>query len=202
MIASLRGKVTAIRDDSLVVDVGGVGYQIHAAGSLLEQVTHLGQALELYTHMCVRENDIALYGFHSLEEQDLFAKLIEVSGIGPRTALAVLSSFSPEALRSAIARGDAMALTRVPGIGRKTAQRLMLDLKDRIGVPAETWPDFYLREGDADVIDALTALGYSLTEARGALAAIERASDGARDVAEGRKLDERILAALRFLGSG
>ena len=192
MIASLRGKIQAIKEDSLVIDVGGVGFRVHVVSSLLDGTVRVGQTDELYTHMCVRENDISLYGFRSLEEHDLFVMLIGVSGIGPRTALAALSALSPETLRSAIIQGDISALTRIPGIGKKTAQRLMLDLKDRVGMSKEIGIALSLQEGDADVINALTALGYSLAEARGALATVSP------DVQE---LDERILAALRFLGS-
>lgn len=193
MIASLRGQVQAIRDDSLVIDVGGVGYKVQVVGSVLNEVTRAGQTIELYTHMCVRDNDIALYGFRSIEEQDLFSLLLGVRGVGPRTALATLSTFSPDGLRSAIVQGDASVLTRIPGIGRKTAQRLMLDLKDSIGMPLETWGAAGLGEADTDVISALTSLGYSLAEAQGALAAIP---------GDAHEVDERVLAALRFLGGG
>lgn len=193
MIASLRGQVQAIRDDSLVIDVGGVGYKVQVVGSVLDEVTRAGQTIELYTHMSVRENDVALYGFRSIEEQDLFSLLLRVRGVGPRTALATLSTFSPKGLRSAIVQGDASVLTRIPGIGRKTAQRLMLDLKDSIGMPLEPWGAAGLGEEDADVISALTSLGYSLTEAQGALAAVPE---------DAHEVDERVLAALRFLGGG
>ena len=193
MIASLRGQVRAIKDDSLVIDVGGVGYQVQVVNSVLDDVTRVGQTVELYTHMSVRENDVSLYGFRSLEEQDLFVLLLGVRGVGPRTALATLSTFSPEELRSAIVRGDASVLTRIPGIGRKTAQRFMLELKDSIGMPPETWAARSLGEADADVISALTSLGYSLTEAQSALAAVPE---------DAREVDERVMAALRFLGSG
>jgi holliday junction DNA helicase RuvA len=193
MIASLRGTLQAIREGSVIIDVGGVGYQVHVGATLLGEIGRVGQVVELYTHTHVRENEIALYGFTSLAELDLFQMLIGVSGIGPRTALAILSSFSPETLRSAISQGDALALTRVPGIGRKTAQRLLLDLKDRIGVPAGLTAAESLGPADADALNALTALGYSLLEAQSALAAVPK---------ETQALDERIMAALRYLGSG
>ena len=192
MIASLRGQLELIRDDSVIVEVGGVGYLVHVTTTFLNEVGRVGQLVELYTHTHVRENELALYGFRALEELDLFKMLIAVSGIGPRTALAILSSFSPETLRSAIAQGDALALTRVPGIGRKTAQRLVLDLKDKVGAPEEAYWMPVLGAADADVLNALTALGYSLAEAQGALAMIPQ---------DTQQLDERILAALRFLGS-
>lgn len=193
MIASLSGRVKAIRKDALVIDVAGVGFAVHVVAALLDGAVHLGQPIELYTHMHVREGDISLYGFHDSGEHELFVALLGVNGVGPRTALAVLSTFSPETLRSAISQGNVSALTRIPGIGAKTAQRLMLDLRDRIGVSTEAFAVAPLQEGDADIINALTALGYSLAEAQSALRAVPE---------DLKALDERILAALRSLGRG
>ena len=192
MIASLRGQLKAVRDASVIVDVGGVGYQVHVTNTLLESLPGIGQLIELYTHTHVRENEIALYGFRTFEELDLFLVLLRVSGIGPRTALMILSTFSPETLRNAIAQGDILALTRVPGIGRKTAQRLVLDLKDKVGVEVGAWVAPSITPSDADVMNALTALGYSLAEAQSALGTVP---------AEITELDQRILVALRSLGS-
>jgi Holliday junction DNA helicase RuvA len=193
MISSLAGRVKAIRRDALIVDVAGVGFAVHVVAALLDGSVSIGQPIELYTFMHVREGDISLYGFRDLAEHDLFAALLGVNGVGPRTALAVLSTFSPETLRGAISQGNAVALTRIPGIGAKTAQRLLLDLRDKIGVSVEAISGTALLEGDADVINALTALGYSLAEAQMALRTVPK---------EARALDERILAALRSLGSG
>jgi Holliday junction DNA helicase RuvA len=191
VIASLRGQIKAIRDGSVIIDVRGVGYQVHVTNSLLSESLSAGQMIELYTHTHVRENELALYGFRTIEELDLFTMLLKVSGIGPRTAMAILSTFAPETLRGAIARGDTLALTRVPGIGRKTAERLVVDLKDKIGVAASTLVTPVLGQTDVDVINALTALGYSLAEAQGAVAALPE---------DAKELDQKILAALRFLG--
>ena len=193
MIASLSGQIKAIREDSLIIDVGGVGFRVYVTSSLLSEVGHVGSPIALETYMHVREAGISLYGFRSAQAQDLFVMLLGVSGVGPRTALAVLSTFSPETLRSAIVQGEIAALTRIPGIGSKTAQRLILDLKDKVGVPAEAGVSFGIPEADADVINALTALGYSLSEARSALDAVPE---------NAVELDERILAALRSLGGG
>jgi len=192
MIASLCGQVQAIKDGAIILDVGGVGYLVHVTGSLLSDLTQVGKALTLYTHMVVRENAIALYGFPTTEECDLFSMLLDVNSIGPRTALALLSGFSPEVLRGVIGRGEVAALTRIPGIGRKTAERLVLDLKDKIGVGVEVLERPNLNQNDVDVVNALTALGYSLAEAQRALAQIPD---------DTHALDERILAALRSLGS-
>lgn len=191
MIASLRGQLKAIRDGSVIVDVGGVGYLVHVTSSLLSESPASGQIIELYTHTHVRENELALYGFRSLEELDLFLLLIKVNGIGPRTAMAILSTFAPETLRGAIARGDVLALTHIPGIGRKTAERMVLDLKDKIGAAVGPLVVPALGTVDADVINALTALGYSVAEAQTAVGALPP---------EAKELDQRILAALQFLG--
>ena len=192
MIASLRGKLEAVGEGRIVVDVGGVGYLVHVTGRTLEHLPAVGQPIALHTQMIVRENDVSLYGFSSAEEGALFAMLMTASGVGPRTAMGALSAFAPETLRTAIARGDADALMRIPGVGRKTAQRLVLDLKDKVGVAGEAVAAPSLTEGDADVINALTALGYSVVEAQHALGAVPA------DVVD---LDQRILTALRFLGS-
>lgn len=190
MIASLEGCVKAVRSQSLILEVTGVGFEVYPPRSLLETV-RIGQPLTLYTYMHVREGNIALYGFLTMEEHDLFETLLGVNGVGPRTALAVLSMLSPDALRAIIAQGNAAALARIPGIGAKTAQRLILDLKDKIGLPMGAVSLSPLQEADVDVINALTALGYSLAEAQNALRAIPP---------EAKNLDERILAALRSLG--
>jgi len=193
VIASLRGQLRAIRDDSVVIDVGGVGYQVYVTGPTLDQLGDTGEVVELHTHLHVRENGFSLYGFRSLGELDLFVMLIGVSGIGPRTALATLSAFSPQALRDALLQADARVLTRIPGIGPKTAERLIFDLRDKIGAAAEAQLAPRMSAGDADVISALTSLGYSVLEAQNALRALPKGL---------QRLDERILAALRFLGGG
>jgi Holliday junction DNA helicase RuvA len=192
MIASLSGGVQWVEEGALVIAVQGVGYRVHVTASVLNSVPRPGVHIDLITEMIVRENDVSLFGFQTVEERDLFRMLLGISGVGPRTALAVLSTFSPETLRGAVAHDDVAALTRIPGIGRKTAQRLVLDLKDRVGAPTQAWQPAKVAEGDADVIGALTALGYSLAEAQAALATVPP---------ELATLDERILAALRALGS-
>ena len=193
VIASLRGQLKAVRDDSVIIDVGVVSYHDYVTSPTLSDLGDIGQVVELHTHLHVRENDIAVYGFQSLAEIDLFVMLIGVSGIGPRTALATLSAFSPETLRDALVQGDAPALTRIPGIGPKTAQRLVFDLKDKVAAATGVSAAAGISAEDVDVIDALTSLGYSVVEAQAALRAIPKDLQG---------LDERILAALQSLGSG
>jgi len=192
VIASISGQIQSIHENTLIIQVGGVGLGVQVPSDLVEDQTRIGQQIDLFTHMHVRENDISLYGFRTLEEKELFLILLGISGIGPRTALAVLSSFSPETLRGVISQGDASALTSIPGIGRKTAQRMMLDLKDKVKIANVVFATPAMADGDADVINALTALGYSVAEAQSAVALLPD------DVTE---LDQRILAALQSLGT-
>ncbi len=188
MIARLHGKVASVGQDSLVVDVGGVGYRVRVPRSLLEELRGTGDTVTLYTHLHVRENELALYGCASEEELGLFETLLGVSGIGPRSAMNIVSNVPQEMLRDAIARGDAAALARVPGVGKRTAERLVTELKGKLG-EVEASPLGALGAGDAEVIAALTALGYSVAEAQQALAGLPRAGD--------LPLEERIRLALR-----
>ena len=192
MIATVHGTVQAVQDAALVVVLGGLGLRIQVPGTVIERA-HVGRPIDLYTHLYVRETELALYGFGSQAELDLFTLLLSVNGVGPRTALAVLSTFSPETLKSALSGGDIVALTRIPGIGRKTAERMVLDLRDRVGAAqGGVWTGPAMKQADVDVINALTALGYSLAEARQALSAVPEGVEA---------LDMRILEALRSLGS-
>ncbi|NLT74039.1 MAG: Holliday junction branch migration protein RuvA [Chloroflexi bacterium] len=192
MIATLHGTVQSIGEGALVVALGGLGLRVHVPETVRSSA-HLGRAVDLFTHLHVRENELTLYGFGSQSEREIFLLLLGVSGVGPRTALAVLSTFSPETLTSALSKGDIGILTRIPGIGRKTAERMVLDLRDRLGGSGvAAWGGVPLQEGDSDVINALTALGYSVAEAREAASSVPE---------EVTALDERILAALRSLGS-
>ena len=193
MIAMLNGRIAAKTDQSLIIQVDGIGLEVSVPAPLIDRSGAVGEMIELFTRLVVRETDLSLYGFTSLGERELFDTLVALNGVGPRTALAVLSTFSPETLQAAISRDDVAALTRVPGIGGKTARRMVLDLKDKLGVSLDGWTTTPMQQGDADVINALTSLGYSLAEARGAAASIPPENQG---------LDERILAALRSLGGG
>ena len=192
MIASLRGKLAAIGEDHIIVNVGGVGFKVRVPTPLLEKLGDPGREVELYTHLHVRENELSLYGCETAEELDFFQLLLEVSGIGPKTALAILSNAPLDILRQAIAQGDVDTLLRIPGIGRKTAERLILELRGKI----EMGRVALLAKGgrlDAEAIEALTSLGYNLSEAQGALKALSR---------EELTLEERVLLALQYLGRG
>jgi len=193
VIASLRGVLRSVGEDTIVVEVGGVGFLIWVPATIRENLPRPGQPVQLYTHMTVRDNDISLYGFGTSEELELFKMLLTVSGIGPRTALATLSAFAPETLRTIIASGDAAALARTPGIGRKTAQRLLLELREKLGTgePLHPTTTSAIDPEDADVLEALGALGYTQAEAQAAIGAVPDEVAG---------VDARILAALRILG--
>jgi len=189
MIASVQGRCAAKGDNHVVVDVSGVGFQVFVPPSLLEGLSGIGQELILFTHLHVRENELSLYGFATHEELALFELLLRVSGIGPKVALKIVSILSVEALREAIASGDAAMLTRVPGIGKKTAERVMVDLKDKLGV-GELVLHPGLTHVDAEVMSALTSLGYSTAEAQAALRSLP---------SEDLTLEERIRLALQYL---
>jgi Holliday junction DNA helicase RuvA len=188
MIARLHGRVLSLGQDSLIVDVGGVGYRVRVPRSLLQEVEGPGKTISLHTHLHVRENEMALYGCASEEELALFEALLGVSGIGPRSALNILSAAAPETLREFIARGDALSLSRIPGIGKRTAERLVADLKGKLGEPGSA-AAVIISTGDAEVIAALTALGYSVTEAQQALRSLPPA--------DSLPLEERIRLALK-----
>jgi holliday junction DNA helicase RuvA len=199
VIATVRGRVGALSLDSAVVEVGGVGILVQAAPGTLAEL-RVGQEATLYTSLVVREDSLTLFGFLTDDERSTFETVQTVSGIGPRLALAMLAVHEPEGLRRAVATEDLVALTRVPGIGRKGAQRLVLELKDRIGPPGRPADSSPTRAGPAadgrpQVRDALVGLGWSTKAADDALD-LAIADDG------GPPSDMAALlrAALRQLG--
>lgn len=173
MIALLKGKVIAFENDSVLLDVNGVGYHLQLTGAALAQINEIGMEATFYTHMQVRDDSIGLYGFSSLEEQKIFREIITVSGAGPRTALNILSTLSPGEFVKAIQEANRAVLTKVNGVGKKTAERLILELKDKFEllVEDEEWDDFDqempLPSGGIteDALSALLVLGYSNAEA-------------------------------------
>ncbi|HHS97759.1 MAG TPA: Holliday junction branch migration protein RuvA [Chloroflexi bacterium] len=192
MIDRLSGTVAAVGPDHLVVMVGGVGLRVSVPTPVLEQVQP-GRPVELLTHLHMRENEISLYGFLTEEERSLFELLLGVSGVGPKVALATLSTVSPDALRQAVLREEPGILSRVPGIGPKTARAIIFHLKDRL-VPTGTETAPLLTDEDAEVIAALTALGFSLVEAQTALQHLPRDEE--------MTLEERVRRALTYLAPG
>ncbi|HEY3078122.1 MAG TPA: Holliday junction branch migration protein RuvA [Burkholderiales bacterium] len=185
MIGRLSGKLAAKHPPQVLVDVAGVAYEVDVPMSTFYSLPATGEAISLYTHLIVREDAHTLYGFATLEERAAFRQLIRISGIGARTALSVLSGLSVAELSRAITMQDAARLTKVPGIGKKTAERLLLELKGKlaegVGEPAA--------QRGADVVHALVALGYSEKEA---LAAV-------KGLAADMPLAEGIRAALKTL---
>ena len=174
MIASLRGNIEAISTDYVIINVGGIGLQVFIPASTLSTLGSVGQQAHLFTQMVVREDAILLFGFSSEEELKLFQLIQGVSGFGPKMALTLLSSMSAEELVSAIAGGSMELLTSVPGIGKKLAGRLILELKDKINAGAASVRVIPMEEGDGDVVGALLSLGYSATEASRAVATLPR----------------------------
>lgn len=191
MIASLEGPVAAVGADHLIVTVGGIGFRVHVPGTVLQQLSGRGAHVRLFTHLHVRENELTLYGCSTQEELERFHLLLGVSGIGPKMALTMLSYLSPERLQAAIAGEQVDVLAQVPGVGPKTARRVIFQLKDKLALePLGAVPP--LTDKDADVIAALTALGYSVVEAQTALQNVPRDPD--------MSLEERIRLALAYFG--
>ncbi len=173
MISYLRGKIINKSLNYAILEVSGVGYQIYAGENFLNELK-IGTEVEVYTHHQVREEASDLYGFKTLEDLELFELLLTVSGVGPKSALGVISMASANDIKEAIIRGDANLLTKVSGIGKKTAERLVLELKTKIlrsGGQAITINSSNLI--GSDEIDALMSLGYTLNDARSALNAID-----------------------------
>jgi Holliday junction DNA helicase RuvA len=172
VIATLTGTLTEILLDGAIVDVSGVGYRVFMPSSAIAHLPSRGSTTLVHIHTHVREDAITLFGFLNAEDRELFEVLIGVNGIGPKNALAILSANTPSSLRKAVVAEDVAALTAVPGIGKKTAARIVLELKEKLAIP-----DLSIVIGDggtprarvAEVRDALLQLGYSATEAREAL---------------------------------
>jgi Holliday junction DNA helicase RuvA len=189
MIAGLEGKLQSRSTDGAVIKVGGVSLQVHMPASTLSTLGAIGEAVHLYTHLHLREDNIALYGFATEGELELFCMLIGVSGVGPKVALAILSALNPSQLAMAIATGNANLLSQVPGVGQKMAGRLALELKGKLEGIMVSAP----AEGDGEVIAALTSLGYTATEAASALASLP-------DSAE-LTVEEKIRRALQYFAA-
>jgi holliday junction DNA helicase RuvA len=189
VIAFLEGRVAERSAGSVVLDVGGVGYQVAVPVSTAAGLPPVGRPARLFTRMQVRDDAMLLFGFASADERSLFDLLVTVNGIGPKVALAFLSALPADALRRAVASGDVAALTVVPGVGKKVAQRVILDLKDKLG------GDVVVLEGPlVDVREALLSLGLSPQEAAEAIAAL--APEG------GRPVEELLREALQRVGPG
>lgn len=189
MIASLNGIVQEVDTDSLVIDIGGVGLQVNVPATLAA-ASHPGERLFLHTFLVVRQDALQLYGFETYEARHFFELLLTVNGIGPRLALAILSSLTPDAIRRAVFHEQAEIFSRVPGVGKKTAQKILLQLQDKIKPEAGLERVGFGGELETEILDALTALGYSVVEAQAAIQAIPR--DTPQD------LETRLRMALAY----
>jgi Holliday junction DNA helicase RuvA len=196
MIASVRGEVLVRRPDHVVIESGGVGYRLAVSAETLKLVPARGKQATLHAHLVARDDSLALYGFASEEERDLFLHLTSVAGIGPKVAIAILSGGAPCELLQPIAAGDAKRFQAAPGVGKRTAERLIVELREKVaGELSEGIPVGGTTGGDGDprglARDGLMHLGYTLTEA-------EQLLDGA----EGESAEELIAAGLRRAADG
>ncbi len=193
MIVGLEGILQECGPDFIVVKTGLFRVQVYVPTTVLAQLGDIGCPVSLHTYLQVKENGLALYGFNSAEGLELFKDLISVSGVGPKTALALLSVFGPEQLVSAIVGGNVNLLCQVPGLGKKTAERIVLELKGKLERSWGEMSSLALLQDDADVVAALVNLGYSLKEATQAVSSIAGSPD--------LSLEEKIKLALRQLAS-
>ena len=189
MISSIHGKVIRIDEGSLTVEVGGVGLLVYVPDPLTDELSP-GENVFLHTYLIVRQDALALYGFDSHESGEYFAMLLGVSGIGPRLAVTILSTLTPESIRRAIVTDQAEIFSRVPGVGKKTAQKIVFSLQDKVSKEEGFEPIAAMSEADSEVLSALIALGYSVVEAQAALQSIPR--DAPQDV------EERLRLALMY----
>jgi Holliday junction DNA helicase RuvA len=181
--------VQTVSVDSAVIEIGGVGLQVFIPAPLLDNL-RVGEHTALQTHLVVREDSLTLYGFGSAEARETFVLLLGVNGIGPRLALAILSSLEVDAIRRAVFHEQAEVFSQVPGVGKKTSQKILLHLQDRIPGEAGYTPVRGFDEADSDVLEALTALGYSVVEAQAALQSIP--ADAPQEI------EDRLRLALAY----
>ena len=189
MIANIKGKIKYMRGGALIVDVQGIGYKIFTTPYTLGRIAGNTEEIEFYIHTYVREDTLALYGFLNLEELEMFELLISISGIGPKAGMGILTVASPKTIKTAILNEDSSILTKVSGVGKKTAERVILELQNKIAQMPESEKEGAI--SDSDAIEALVGMGYSVTEAREALKSVPK------DMVD---VGQRIKHALKNLG--
>ena len=189
MIATLRGEITQIEETALILEVGGVGLRVSVPAPLRARMK-VGEILMLYTHFVVREDALTLYGFESQSEREMFNILLGVDGVGPKVALSVLSTMTLDAIQRAVFADEAEVLSRVPGVGKKTAQKMALHLKDKLKPMDALSQVAAMSDTDSEVLAALTALGYSVVEAQSAIQSLSK--DAPDDTGE------RLRLALQY----
>jgi holliday junction DNA helicase RuvA len=190
MIAAIQGDIWKVGEDHLVIMVGGIGFKVFVPSVLVKQA-HVGDSLSLSTYLVVREDALTLFGFESESERDFFVLLLGVNGIGPRTALSILSTLTIDNIRRAVLSEQAEIFSRVPGVGKKNAQKILLHLQGKVGGEAGGLVSF--EDVDSGVIEALTGLGYSIIEAQTALQSLPR--DAPKD------MENRLRLALQYFSS-
>jgi len=188
MIATLRGEITQIEDNALIVEVGGVGMRVHVPAPLRDRMK-VGEGVLLYTHLIVRQDALTLYGFETVADRSLFTMLLGVDGVGPKVALSVLSTLNLDTVQRAVFNEQDEILSRVPGVGKKTAQKIVLHLHDRLKPISGLQAVAAMSDADSEVLAALTALGYSVVEAQTAIQAIPKDAPEA--------VEERLRLALQ-----
>ncbi len=200
MYAYIKGELAEINTDHIVIEAGGIGYQVFISLQTFDYLPSVGENLKIYTYLYLREDAMILYGFLTKDDLELFKLLISVSGIGPKGGLAILSTLEADDLRFAILSGDAKAISKAPGVGGKTAQRVILELKDKLSLEdAFEAKTEHVQKNAAvaggsvknDAVMALTALGYSSTESLKAVSAVE--------ITEDMDVEEVLKAALKHL---
>jgi len=189
MIASITGEISQIHEGQIVMNVGGVGLLLNITKDACLQCRP-GARKVFHTYLVVREDRLSLYGFETMEERDLFIHLIGVAGVGPKTALATLSTLTSDAIRRAITGEQPEIFVRVPGIGKRTAQKIILDLQGQIKPLEPLEAISKIDEVDTEVMEALTTLGYSIVEAQAALQSLGKEKDS--------NAEERLLKALQY----
>ena len=198
MYAYFKGKIAAKEPDLVIIEVAGIGYNIRISSGTASLLPPVGEEVKLYTYTAVREDAIALYGFLTKDDLDIFKLLIGVNGIGPKGGQSILSVMSPDELRFAILSGDAKMIAKAPGIGAKTAQRIILDMRDKVSLEdtlhmgeEEVRVDPSVSDALREAVEALTALGYGVTEATRAVKAVKDA--------EQMTVEDILKASLRHL---
>jgi Holliday junction DNA helicase RuvA len=189
MIARINGRIIDLMEDSIVVSLGGVGIQLFVPLQLHTN-SQVGDLIQLHTYLVVREDSLTLFGFSSTEQRDFFQLLLSVSGVGPKIALSGLSTLNPDAIRRAVFAEQSEVFSRIPGVGKKTAQKILLHLQDKVKATDGFEPVAAIDHTDAQVLEALISLGYSVVEAQAAIQSIPK--DSSDDV------ESRIRLALQY----
>lgn len=189
MIDIVSGPVASTDKNSLVIMIGGVGLRVFVPKTVFDLMEGPGHSITLYTHLAVREDSLTLYGFPSEEDRSVFDTLLTVSGVGPKLAIAILGTMSLDHLRNAVAREDPALLTRIPGVGKKTAEKIVFELKNKLGMAVAQGLS-PMNDVDSEVVDALIGLGYSVVEAQSAVQRVPRDA--------GKDFETRFRLALEY----